>query len=65
MRDPKRFDKFYDELKRVHKEHFPDWRFGQFMINFMTWYGDPFYLEEDTFMEKINEFITYYEKRGY
>lgn len=65
MRDPKRFDKFYEELKKIHSQYFPDWRFGQFMINFMSWYGDPFYLEEDKFMTKINEFVTYYEERGY
>ena len=28
MRDINRLDKFYDELKEIHKKHFPDWRYG-------------------------------------
>ncbi len=28
MRDINRLDKFYDELKEIHKKHFPDWRVG-------------------------------------
>lgn len=63
MRDPKRFDKFYEELKKIHSQYFPDWRFGQFMINFMSWYGDPFYLEEDDFMKKVEEFVNYHIER--
>ena len=63
MRDPKRFDKFYEELKEIHSQYFPDWRFGQFMINFMSWYGDPFYLEEDDFMKKVEEFVNYHIER--
>ena len=57
MRNPDRLDSFYFELKNIHKTYFPDWRFGQFMINFISWYGDPFYLEEDTFLERIKEYI--------
>ncbi len=57
MRDPERLDKFYDKLKEIHKEFFPDWRFGQFMYNFMCWYGDPFYLEEAQFLAKIKDFV--------
>ena len=29
MRDPNRLDRFYDEVKKIHKISFPDWRFGQ------------------------------------
>lgn len=37
MRNPDRLDSFYDELKKIHKEHFPDWRFGQWCSNFFGW----------------------------
>lgn len=58
MRDPNRLDVFYDELKRLHKENVPDWRFGQFLVNFLTWYNrDPFYLEEDKMMEEISRYF--------
>ena len=59
MRDPNRLDKFYDQMKQIHKENFPDWRFGQFMMNFLSWYGrDPFYLEEGKFIEKLNIYVA-------
>lgn len=32
MRDPKRLDDFYDRLKKVHQDSFPDLRFGQFVM---------------------------------
>lgn len=58
MRDPNRLDVFYDELKRLHKENVPDWRFGQFLVNFLTWYNrDPFYIEEDKMMEEISRYF--------
>lgn len=60
MRDPKRLDKFYEELKNIHKKEFPDWRFGQFIINFLSWYGqDSFYLEEGKMLAKIKEFVNH------
>ena len=59
MRNPDRLDKFYDDLKKIHKDNFPDWRFGQFMYNFLSWYGrDPFYLEESRFLERVNDFVN-------
>ena len=56
MRDPERLDSFYAILKRIHKDYFPDWRFGQLICNFLGEYGDPFYWEEDKFLEKIGEY---------
>ena len=56
MINPDRLDPFYEKLCEIHKEKFPDWRFGQLVFNFMRWYGDPFYLEEDKFMEKFEEY---------
>ena len=63
MRDPDRLDAFYDELKRIHKENFPDWRFGQFMMNFFAGNGDPFYWEENRFLERLNEFVDHIKNR--
>lgn len=58
MRDIKRIDTFCNELAELWKTNIPDWRFGQFMFNFISWYGkDPFYLEEDKMMELIKEYI--------
>ena len=58
MRYPNRIDDFYDKLKTVHKINFPEWRFGQFMFNFFGWYGkDPFFMEEDKFLELMDKFI--------
>lgn len=58
MRDVKRLDKFYDELKEVHAKSFPDWRFGQLMFNFINECGDPFYWEEDKFIEEIKKYAN-------
>lgn len=58
MRDVKRLDKFYDELREVHAKSFPDWRFGQLMFNFISECGDPFYWEEDEFIEEIKKYAN-------
>lgn len=55
MRDPNRLDAFYAELCKIHKEKFPDWRFGQFICNLIT--RDPFYLEEEDFLKMIKKNI--------
>ena len=62
MRDINRLDNFYDSLKNIHKKYIPDWRFGQFIMNFMGWYynkykRDCFYIEEDKMIKYIEEFI--------
>lgn len=58
MRDIKRLEPIYDYLRKVHEENFPDWRFFQFMVNFFKWYGcDPFYVEDDKVIEKIDKFV--------
>lgn len=59
MRDPNRLDAFYDELKKIHKEKVPDWRFGQLIVNFLGWYGrDPFYLEEDKMIDLFRKYFS-------
>lgn len=58
MREIKRIDSFTNEINQIWKDNFPDWRFGQLMVNFMSWYGtDIFYLEEDKFLEIFNQFV--------
>lgn len=61
MRNPNRLDAFYEEVKRIHKESFPDLRFGQLMYNIFSWLAnnnlkDPFYMEEDEFLSHLKEF---------
>lgn len=63
MRDPNRLDELYLRMKEIHQEKVPDWRIGQFMLNFMSWYGakykrDMFYIEDNQFVDAIE---TYFE----
>ena len=46
-------------LKQIQKEweKVPDWRFGQLMFNFISEYGDPFFLEEDQFVEELQKYL--------
>jgi len=63
MRDPNRLDKFYDEMKKIHKKSFPDMRFGQLMSNFFGWLfsekkQDPFFPEENKMIEYFKEYAN-------
>ena len=64
MRDPNRFYNFYSELTEIHKRSFPDWRFGQLMMNFLGWVQsnkcDPFFPEEDRMIEYLKEYANTY-----
>lgn len=61
MRDKARLDSFYNDFKEIHKK-FPDWRFGQLIINFQRWCNsvkripDIFYLEEDECLTLLKEY---------
>lgn len=62
MRNPDRLDGFYDAVKALHKDKIPDWRFGQFMYNFISWLQnqkgiDGFYLEEDRYLALLREYL--------
>ena len=64
-RDPERLYRFYSELTEIHRRSFPDWRFGQFMMNFLGWMQsnknkDPFFPEEDKMLEYIKEYANTY-----
>lgn len=57
MRDINRIPVFTTEFNLLWMKHFPDWRFCQLMMNFISWLQrDPFYLEDDTFLEYFKEF---------
>ena len=58
MRNPNRLDAFYDEFRELHKKHFPDWRFGQLIINFFSSFDneDPWFYEEDKMMKLFRKF---------
>ena len=62
MRDPNRLDNIYNNLKELHKYAVTDWRLGQLMLNFMSWYynkykKDIFYIEDDKIVKVFREFI--------
>ena len=64
MRDINRLDNFYNELKNIHKNQFPDWRFTQLILNFLSWHysifkSDGFYIEEEDFLIQLNQFVKY------
>ena len=51
------------DVNRLHMDNFPDWRFGQLVNNLERWLqvnkkiNDIFYIEEDTMLRYINEFV--------
>lgn len=57
MRDINRIDPFLKKLGEYWKK-VPDWRFGQLIDNFLTWFNnDPFYIEDDKMLEKLEEYF--------
>lgn len=68
MRDPNRLDDFYAILCKVHKESFPDLRFGQLMSNFFGWLvnikqKDFFFPEEDKMINYIIEYRDSFKRK--
>jgi len=57
MRNPDRIETFLSEIGKLWKENCPDWRFGQLMFNFFSALGDPFYYEEDEFLEAFKAYF--------
>ena len=57
MRDFNRIDKVCAALAEQWKR-VPDWRMGQLIMNFFAAYGDPFYWEDDKFVEKLIEYLN-------
>ena len=67
MRDPGRLDKFYEEVKEIHKKHFPDWRYGQLCSNFFGWLWndrstDMFFPEEPDMLRYLREYVEEYRR---
>ncbi len=63
IRKAERLDKFYEELKNIHKKSFPDMRFGQFILNALGWINstkkcDPFFPEEKEMLDLIKEYAN-------
>ena len=63
MRDLNKLDMFYDEVKKIHKVSFPDWRFGQLISNFFSWMSyekgrDYFFPEEEDMIGYLKEFAN-------
>lgn len=58
MRGANRIDKFLEQLGKLWKEKVPDWRFMQLICNLQSFCGsDMFYMEEDRFLEHLNNFF--------
>lgn len=58
MRDPARIPLIWTAFERAHAIY-PDWRFGQFLSNFLGWYGrDPFFPEDDDWLKIIDQYIA-------
>ena len=65
MRDKERLNNFYDIMRILHKNTFPDWRFGQLISNFFGWIyqekkKDIFFIEEKEMLEYFEEYCAKY-----
>lgn len=58
-RDPNRIYKFCNQLANLWVTYCPDWRFCQLIHNvfYSQWGNDPFYLEEDEAMTKLENVL--------
>jgi len=57
MRDINRIPKFLKTLES-YWTLVPDWRFGQFMVNFLSSLDrDPFFYEDDELEKKLKEYF--------
>lgn len=60
MRKKSRIKPFLQEIEKawIGNNTLIDWRFGQLLFNFFSAYGDPFYWEEDEFIQKFKEYTA-------
>ena len=61
IRNPDRIDVFTSELNRIWKTYYPDFRFGQLMMNFLGWVScdkkiDTFFIEENKMLTYLKEY---------
>lgn len=62
MRDPQRTWAVCNQIASFWGARVPDWRFGQLIMNFMSWHmntyhTDAYYIEDDEFMKRFKIFI--------
>ena len=70
MREKNRISEFTKELERIWMQCYPDWRFGQFMVNFLTYVAleqkrYPFFPEEAEMLKYMQEYAnksSYYKE---
>lgn len=70
MRDPKRIDTFISKLADYWKTYIPDWRFGQFMSNFLGFVvsetkRDIFFIEEQEMEKLLAQYFTSREESNH
>ena len=68
MRDPTRIKPFMAKLAHMWQQRAPDWRFGQFMSNFLGFVAcktkqDIFFIEESEMEKLLDEFFEPRETR--
>ena len=57
MRNPDRIDPFLERVGKVWKK-FPNWRFGQLMVNVLnSMPKDPFFPEDDEMIEYFENYF--------
>lgn len=61
MRDTNRIYPFINELRTIWSVYYPDWRFGQLMMNFLNYVAlehkrDPFFPEETEMLKYLKEY---------
>ena len=61
MRDKNRIPEFTKELEIIWMQCYPDWRFGQLMMNFLNYVAleykrDPFFPEESEMLKYLKEY---------
>ena len=66
MRNPSRIDSFCEELKKMW-HLVPDWRFGQLMVNFLSFVSeesgkDIWFFEEPEMLEYVKMFSEKFGK---
>lgn len=70
MRDINRIEPFVAKLQKYWEEMIPDWRFGQFMSNFLGFVyqetnRDIFFIEDDQMAELLDQFFDQcFTKKG-
>lgn len=61
MRDINRIKPFLEKFEELW-EKYPDWRFGQLVVNMFG--NDPFYIEDEQSLERIEKHLESLEKKA-